>query len=228
MARCGNARARDRRHRRVPSPDHRNASLWHLPSGVRQRTPDARGRRCEVSRSCPSQSPAHYLERRQSAWSLYDWRLIRCTHRSRVCCRRRQRGAFRRAPVSSPDQYTRCNSKSKVSDRARSPARARTCYRRSSENPTAFASLRNAVSLLHDKASSSAGLGRYGVSFATRSACAPLHEEHQSRRVARVQVTYCAMPPPNDQFSFATSTRLITTSSARTFNCACMSSTMRL
>jgi len=145
-----------------------------------------------------------------------------------VCCRRRQRGAFRRAPVSSPGQYTRCNSKSKVSDRARSPARARTCYRRSSENPTAFASLRNAVSLLHDKASSSAGLGRYGVSFATRSACAPLHEEHQSRRVARVQVTYCAMPPPNDQFSFATSTRLITTSSARTFNCACMSSTMRL
>ena len=48
------------------------------------------------------------------------------------------------------------------------------------------------------------------------------------RMLPRVQVTYCAMPPPNDQFSFATSTRLITTSSGRTFNCACMSSTMRL
>src|SRR5262249_51278230 len=42
------------------------------------------------------------------------------------------------------------------------------------------------------------------------------------------QAAYCAMPPPNDQFSFATSTRLITTSCGRTYNCVFMSSTMRL
>jgi len=42
------------------------------------------------------------------------------------------------------------------------------------------------------------------------------------------QAAYCAMPPPNDQFSFATSTRLITTSCGRTCNCVFMSSTMRL
>jgi hypothetical protein len=35
-------------------------------------------------------------------------------------------------------------------------------------------------------------------------------------------VTYWAMPFPYDQFSFATSTKFITTSSGRTFNLACM------
>src|SRR5262249_3912138 len=48
------------------------------------------------------------------------------------------------------------------------------------------------------------------------------------RRSPGRQVTYCAMPPPNDQFSFATSTRLITTSCGRAFNCVCISWTMRL
>ena len=182
MARCGNARARDRRHRRVPSPDHRNASLWHLPSGVRQRTPDARGRRCEVSRSCPSQSPPYYLKdaNPHGVCATGGSFVAHIDHGYAVGVANEAHFVARQFRYLG--QYTRCNSKLKAPDCARSPARARTALPQ--EAPVA-----------------PRGAG---------------------------QVTYCAMPPPNDQFSFATSTRLITTSSARTFNCACMSSTMRL
>ncbi|SDT26192.1 hypothetical protein SAMN05216496_3811 [Pseudomonas sp. Z003-0.4C(8344-21)] len=42
------------------------------------------------------------------------------------------------------------------------------------------------------------------------------------------QVTYCAMPFPNDQFSFFTSIRLMNTSSRRTASSACRLSAMVL
>ncbi len=48
------------------------------------------------------------------------------------------------------------------------------------------------------------------------------------KREAGRRHAYCATPLPNDQCSFATSTRLMNTSSRRMFSCVCRSSAMRL